>query len=228
MKRHALPLLIALNAALLLVLAALWLHSDGSLRNVRWQAPEPITSDYLQMLPALPERSRVDTARFMLWLERPLFSLTRRPPPPPPPTPPAPVDTLADARLLGIVQSDQASAAILFVGGKNRRVRLNETVDGGWVLRAVQGRSATFVNAGQSRTLQLVRAVVNAYTGAPIPVALPPPPPPPAGPAPVAEAAAAANAAAAQAAPPASPAPPPQQTPTAQTPARRSAFSSGP
>lgn len=200
MKRNALTLLVALNVVLVLVLAALWLHRDGSVRNVRWQAPKPITSDYLQMLPVLPERTRVDTARFMSWLERPLFSVTRRPPPPPPPpspsTPPAPVDTLADAKLLGVAENGQTGAVILHIGGKSRRVRLNEMVDGGWVLRTVQARSATFDNAGQTRTLQLVRAAVSTYTGAVIPVSAPPvSPPPPAVPVALSQAAAAANAA---------------------------------
>lgn len=200
MKRNALTLLVALNVVLVLVLAALWLHRDGSVRNVRWQAPKSITSDYLQMLPVLPERTRVDTARFMSWLERPLFSVTRRPPPPPPPpspsTLPAPVDTLADAKLLGVAENGQTGAVILHIGGKSRRVRRNEMVDGGWVLRTVQARSATFDNAGQTRTLQLVRAAVSTYTGAVIPVSAPPvPPPPPAVPVALSQAAAAANAA---------------------------------
>lgn len=222
MKRNALTLLVALNVVLALVLAALWLHRDGSVRNVRWQAPKPITSDYLQMLPVLPERTRVDTARFMSWLERPLFSVTRRPPPPPPPpspsTPPAPVDTLADAKLLGVAENGQTGAVILHIGGKSRRVRLNEMVDGGWVLRTVQARSATFDNAGQTRTLQLVRAAVSTYTGAVIPVSAPPlPPPPPAVPVALSQAAAAANAAA-QSVPPAPPVSPAPQTSTTRRP----------
>ena len=222
MKRNALTLLVALNVVLVLVLAALWLHRDGSVRNVRWQAPKPITSDYLQMLPVLPERTRVDTARFMSWLERPLFSVTRRPPPPPPPpsppTPPAPVDTLADAKLLGVAENGQTGAVILHIGGKSRRVRLNEMVDGGWVLRTMQARSATFDNAGQTRTLQLVRAAVSTYTGAVIPVSAPPvPPPPPAVPVALSQAAAAANAAA-QSVPPAPPVSPAPQTSTTRRP----------
>lgn len=227
MKRNALTLLVALNVVLVLVLAALWLHRDGSVRNVRWQAPKPITSDYLQMLPVLPERTRVDTARFMSWLERPLFSVTRRPPPPPPPpspsTPPAPVDTLADAKLLGVAENGQTGAVILHIGGKSRRVRLNEMVDGGWVLRTVQARSATFDNAGQTRTLQLVRAAVSTYTGAVIPVSAPPVPPPPAVPVPLSQAAAAANTAAATSAAAAN-----EVAPTPPPAARRSRFSSGP
>ena len=222
MKRNALTLLVALNVVLVLVLAALWLHRDGSVRNVRWQAPKPITSDYLQMLPVLPERTRVDTARCMSWLERPLFSVTRRPPPPPPPpspsTLPAPVDTLADAKLLGVAENGQTGAVILHIGGKSRRVRLNEMVDGGWVLRTVQARSATFDNAGQTRTLQLVRAAVSTYTGAVIPVSAPPaPPPPPAVPVALSQAAAAANAAA-QSVPPAPPVSPAPQTSTTRRP----------
>ena len=216
MKRNALPWLVALNVALVLFLAALWLHRDGSLRNVHWQAPQPLTSNYLQMLPVLPERARVDTARFMSWLERPLFSITRRPPPPPPPPPPpaaeAPVDTLSTAKLHGIFSGGQTGGVILHIGGKNRRVRLDESVDG-WVLRSVQGRSATFSSPGQTRTLQLTRAAVSTYVGVPVP---PPPAPPPSVPAALSQAAAAANAAT-DAAPPA-----PQPS------TRRSRFSSGP
>ena len=54
MKRHALALLVLFNLALALALAWMWLHKDASLRNVHWTAPQPLTSNYLQMLPALP------------------------------------------------------------------------------------------------------------------------------------------------------------------------------
>ncbi|MDD2691716.1 MAG: hypothetical protein PHX69_08050, partial [Simplicispira sp.] len=91
-------------------------------------------------------------------------------------------------------------------------------VDGGWVLRTVQARSATFDNAGQTRTLQLVRAAVSTYTGAVIPVSAPPaPPPPPAVPVALSQAAAAANAAA-QSVPPAPPVSPAPQTSTTRRP----------
>ena len=174
MKRHVLTLLLLTTAALVLVLAFLWLAPDGSLRNVRWEPPVPVTSDYLQMLPVLPERSRVDTSRFMALLERPLFSLTRRPPPPaPPPVAEVPPDNLSTARLSGIFTGAGTGGAIIHIAGKNRRVRLNESVDG-WVLQAIQGRSVTFASGGQTRVLQLPRAALSTYSGQALPADTPP------------------------------------------------------
>ncbi|MBP6599932.1 MAG: hypothetical protein KA216_10885 [Giesbergeria sp.] len=180
MKRHALTILVALNVALTMVLAALWLKPDGSVRNIHWAEPAPLTNDYLQMLPTLPARQQVDTNRFLALLERPLFQLSRRPPPPPPPSAPevAPVvDTLSAAQLSGVVVGDGAASAIITIAGKGRRVRLNESVDG-WTLQSIQGRSVTFASGGQTRVLQLPRAAVANFSGAALPVALPAPPAP--------------------------------------------------
>lgn len=175
MKRHALTLLVLTNAALALVLVFLWVARDGSLRNVRWEPPEPVASDFRQMIPALPERARVDTSRFMVLLERPLFALNRRPPPPPPPPVAeveAPPDNLSSARLSGVFMGAGTGGVIINIAGKNRRVRLNESVDG-WVLQTVQGRSVTFASGGQTRVLQLPRAALATFSGQAPPVAPP-------------------------------------------------------
>lgn len=176
MKRHALALLCVVNALLAVGLAALWFQPDGSLRNAHWQAPEPVNADYLAMVPSLPARKLVETGRLMAMLERPLFSSTRRPPPPVVPETPIPVDNLSAARLLGVFEGAQTSGAILQVAGKNRRVRLNESVDG-WVLQSVQRRAVTFASGGQTRTLSLVRALVNTGPSATVPAAPIPTPP---------------------------------------------------
>ena len=227
MKRHVLAVLVAINEALLVVLAALWFSPDGSLRIARWTPPAAITNDYLQMLPSLPQRQPVDTSRFLALLERPLFQLTRRPPPPPPPPSEAvqaPVDNLSTAQLSGIVAAEGVASIILTMAGKARRVRLNESVDG-WTLQSIQGRSVIFAGGGQTRTLQLPRAAMTNAAGAaaPIPaISAPPiaaPPPPPAA---AIEPPSTAQATAAPAAPPSSAA---GVTPK---PSRRSRFSSGP
>lgn len=183
MKRHALTMLLVINVALAVVLAALWLNPDGSLRNTHWAAPVPIKNDYLQMLPFLPERQPIDTNRFLALLERPLFQLTRRPPPPPPPPTAvvqAPVDNLSTAQLSGVVAGDGSASIIITMAGKARRVRLNESVDG-WALQSIQGRSVTFAGGGQTRTLQLPRAAVTSSSGAALPASpLPMPAAPPA------------------------------------------------
>lgn len=170
MKRHVLAVLCVVNVLLALGLAALWFQPDGRLRNAHWQAPEPVNADYLAMVPSLPARKPVETGRLMAMLERPLFSSTRRPPPPVVPEASMPVDNLSTARLLGVFEGAQASGAILQVAGKNRRVRLNESVDG-WVLQSVQRRAVTFASGEQTRTLSLVRSLVNTGPSMALPVA---------------------------------------------------------
>ena len=165
MKRHLLSFLALVCLGLTALLAGLWINPQGQLRNTHWRAPAPLATNYQEMLPLLPEPARVPTSRFMALLERPLFSETRRPPPPPPPPPPpVPVDVLSNAQLSAIYAGEQLTGVIINVNGKNRRVRLNESVDG-WVLRSVQGRVATFDYGGQQRQLQLARAKVGTSAG---------------------------------------------------------------
>lgn len=159
MRRHALPVLIALVALLALALLALWVSPSGELHHVRWRAPAPQTADYAAMVPALPEPAAADTRRFVALLERPLFSPTRRPPPPKAAEEGTPSDAMGAARLLGLFEGKDDGGAIIQIDGKPRRVRLHEAVEG-WQLSAVQQRSATFTRAGQTRVLQLTRAVL--------------------------------------------------------------------
>ena len=166
MKKHALHALLAVNAALALLLAWLWIDKAGHLRNIHWQPPAPQTSNYAAMVPVLPGLAPADTSQFIAMLDRPLFSPTRRPPPPPPPPSPLeqePADNLGTAQLSGLFQGQGDGGAILQIAGKPRRVRLRESVEG-WTLSAVRDRSATFTRGGQSRVLQLPRA---ALTSAP-------------------------------------------------------------
>ena len=231
MKRHVLAVLVVMNAALVVLLVALWLNPDGSLRGIRWTPPAAITNDYQKMLPSLPQRQPVNTSRFLALLERPLFQLTRRPPPPPPPPSAvveAPVDNLSTAQLSGVVAGNGSASIIITMAGKARRVRLNESVDG-WTLQSIEGRSVIFAGGGQTRTLQLPRAAMTNTVGAaaPAPAMFAPPiaPPPPSLPLPPAaaiESPSTAQAAATPAAPPASAAG------TTPKPPRRSRFSSGP
>lgn len=170
MKRHTLSLLGLICAVMVLLLAVLWIEPSGRLRHTRWQPPSPITADYLQMLPPLVEPAPSSTGRFLVLLERPLFSETRRPPPPPPPQNPvaAPSDTLSTAQLVAVFDSAQVVSVILRIQDKNRRVRLHEAVDG-WVLRSVHSRGATFEHSGQVRQLSLQRAKVGeAVRGTPL------------------------------------------------------------
>ncbi len=176
MKKHVLHALLVLNAALVLVLAWLWVDTSGHLRNIHWQAPAPQTTDYAAMIPALPGPAPSDTSRFIAMLDRPLFSPTRRPPPPPPSSQaPELTDNLSTAQLSGLFQGQGDGGIIVRIGDKHRRVRLHDSVEG-WTLSAVQDRSATFTRGGQSRVLQLPRAVLTGGGAPPSPSPVAPPP----------------------------------------------------
>lgn len=165
MRRYALQILLLANAALALVLLWLWFLPDGSLRDVHWQPPEARKTDLANMMPALPGVGSADTSQFIAMLDRPLFAITRRPPPPPPPPqaqPPA--DNLSTARLSGMYQGDGVGGIILTIAGKDRRLRLNETVEG-WKLQTISGRDVTFARGGQRRVLTLPRAALTGGAG---------------------------------------------------------------
>lgn len=164
MRRHALQILLLTNVALVFVLLWLWFLPDGSLRNVHWQPPEARKADLASMLPVLPGVGSADTSQFVAMLDRPLFTITRRPPPPPPPPqPPPPSDNLSTARLSGVYQGEGVGGVILYIAGKDRRLRLNETIEG-WTLQAITGRDVAFTRGGQRRVLTLPRAALNAGT----------------------------------------------------------------
>ena len=165
MRRYALQILLLANAALALVLLWLWFLPDGSLRDVRWQPPEARKTDLANMLPALPGVGSADTSQFIAMLDRPLFAITRRPPPPPPPPQaPPPADNLSTARLSGVYQGDGVGGIILTIAGKERRLRLNEAVEG-WKLQIISGRDVTFARGGQRRVLTLPRAALTGGAG---------------------------------------------------------------
>lgn len=169
MRRFALPLLACLNAALLLVLAWVWVTPDGQLRDMHWQPPEPVKVDLQSLLPALPGPGQADTSQFLGMLERPLFSPTRRPPPPPPPPKadvPEPVNRFAQAKLTGVFEGTGVGGIIINYEGKDRRVPLNGMLDG-WKLQSVTEAQATFSQRGQTRVVQLQRASLATYTGLP-------------------------------------------------------------
>lgn len=185
MKQHIIRILVAIGAVLALVLAWMWFGTDGKLRNVHWQAPQPIHPDFASMVPSLPQQESADLNRFVATLERPLFSPTRRPPPPPPPPvvapPPPPPDPLAKLQLFGIFSQEGGGGGIIArIDGKLQRVRVQERI-GNWVVKSVANRSVTLVSGGTTRVIELVHAKVpaagapgDAAAGAATPAAAPP------------------------------------------------------
>ncbi|WP_298214158.1 hypothetical protein [Acidovorax sp.] len=177
MNRYALHALLGLNLALALVLAFLWVGPGGKLRRTHWQPPAAQMTDYAAMLPDIPASVPMSTGDVMAMLERPLFTITRRPPPPPPPPKPteAPApDNLSTAKLTGVYMGQEAGGVILNIGGKDRRVRMREQVEG-WTLSAIDQRSATFSNGDSQRVLPLLKGSLANFTGQ-VPAAPVPPP----------------------------------------------------
>lgn len=168
MRRRPMLILIAANLLLLAALAWLWLTPTAQLKNSTWEAPTAHKADYAQMLPPLPGTAPVDTSKFVAMLDRPLFILSRRPPPPPPPPEaPPPVDSLSTARIFGVFTSAGVGGGgvIMNAGGKDRRVKINESIDGGWILKSIAGNTATFSRGGHSRVLTMPRADLTTYAG---------------------------------------------------------------
>lgn len=181
MNRYALHALVGLNLLLALLLVLLWVGPNGRLRNLQWQPPAPQSTDYAAMLPEIPGAVPMNPGAIIAMLERPLFTTTRRPPPPPPKVADAsPSDTLSTARLMGLYAGQGQGGVILHIGGKSRRLRIREQIEG-WTLSAIDQRSATFSSGTTQRTLQLVKGSLANFTGQ-APAAEPPPPaaPPPA------------------------------------------------
>jgi hypothetical protein len=173
MKRYAMVVLGVLNVVLVFGLLGAWFKPDGSLRNVHWIPPEPMSVDYLGSVPVLPARNAIDMGRVVAMTDRPLFVAGRRPPPPPPPssaTEEAPVDNLSTAKVLGLYAGNGIGGVVLNIAGKNRRLRLQEAVDG-WTLKSIEGNAVVFERSGQTRTLQLTRALFKggASAAAPLP-----------------------------------------------------------
>ena len=136
---------------------------------MHWQPPSPVKVDLHALFPSLPGPGQSDTSQFLRMLERPLFSVTRRPPPPPPPPKvesPEPVNWFAQAKLTGVYEGQAGGGIIIFYEGKDRRVALNGYLDG-WKLQSVSGAQASFEKSGQTRVVPLQRAALATYSGLP-------------------------------------------------------------
>lgn len=156
MRRHVLALMVAVNVALVLLLAALWVTPQGQLRNVAWQPPAPIQPEFATSLTANPE---MNLGNFVATLDRPLFSPNRLPPPVKAAgAAPVQEDPLSNIRLYGIYAGSGAGGIIASVDGKSRRIRLNENV-GEWTVKSIKDRDVTFTRGGESRVVHLGQGV---------------------------------------------------------------------
>lgn len=172
MKASPVAVLAGLCALLAAALAWLWVTPHGQLRDaVRWREPVGLTADYAAMGPGLPPIGEPDLRRFMMLLDRPLFSMTRRPPEPLPVAPPAEAapDRLTKARLRAIIDGPDAGGGIILeVEGKSHRIQKRSVFEG-WTLESLntEARTATMTRRGQTRVLTLQRGQLSAGAARP-------------------------------------------------------------
>ncbi len=154
MRRYLVPLLIAMNLALAAFLAWQWLTPQGELRGVRWVPPAPIKPVLTDSV--LPSWS-ADLGSFMASLDRPLFSVTRKPPVKPEEAAAVVADTLGDVRVLGLYSSGgNSGGAIVRAEGKVRRLRQGDSL-GGWTIKEVRPLELVLARGDELRTLDVKR-----------------------------------------------------------------------
>lgn len=156
-------LLLLLVLALCAGLVGLWLDQQGHWRNIAWAAPAAKMPEIQTPASLSLPTGTSAVPSFASIQERPLFAPDRRPPPPP--APPPPPDPLANLHLHGIFTGD-TPGILARIDGKVRRLLVNDAV-GGWKLKSVEGRQATFSQGEKTRQFQLAYAKLNAVTPPP-------------------------------------------------------------
>jgi hypothetical protein len=169
-------ILLALNALAVAGVAALWVDTQGQLRNTQWIAPAAMQPDLGTPLKVENAVFSSDPGFYAASLERPLFSPDRRGAPVVAVDKPVAVsDTLAQASLFGLI-SGEAPIVLMRSEGKTLRLKLNETL-GDWSLTSVGDRDATFTRAQETRvlTLEYASLSVTGQSGGVVtaPVAIP-------------------------------------------------------
>ena len=160
MIRYARSALVAVNLVFAAVLVWYWLDGSGRPRSLHWQPPSPIQPEW--PVAAAAPTSGQDTSAFLITLERPLFSPSRRPPPPPKPVEAeasTQVDPLASMQVVGIYGDGERGGIIAMIDGKMQRKSVGQRL-GPWELRSIAGREITLAQGAQTRTLRITRTAV--------------------------------------------------------------------
>lgn len=174
MIRYARSALVAVNLALIAILAWYWLDASGHLRSMRWLPPSPMQPEWPAFASASAPTLGQDTSAFLVTLERPLFSPTRKPPPPKPVVAEVQpeVDPLAGMQVVGIYGSGDRGGIIAVIDGKMQRKTVGQRL-GPWELRSIAGREITLVQGAETRTVRISRVAAVSEVPAGQPSAAP-------------------------------------------------------
>lgn len=154
MKRNLLPILLGIDAALVVAIAALWAVGD-----TRWSPPVSQGPEPASLQPGRIDREVMDLASLSETLDRPIFEESRRRPPPQAAAAPEPSepDPLQGVTLLGVFTVGKEQHLMLRTENKVTRLKRGDAF-GPWTVLAADERSVTFSQGSEKRQLELVRA----------------------------------------------------------------------
>lgn len=170
MRRYVGWMLVILNVLLALVLGWMWFKPNGELKNIHWTVPRGQKANLTDVVPHVGKPQGMDQSQFLAMLDRPLFSISRRPPPPPPPppaaVPPPPPDYLADAVLTGLYTSEDGKGGgiILRFQGKDKSIPIRGVLDG-WTLSSVAENRVYFTRGRDTKEITLQKAKLQVGYG---------------------------------------------------------------
>ena len=146
--------LFGVNAALVLVLALLWLGVGPLARWHDWSKPAPQPPSLDDVQSAVLRFNPSAAAVYPVVLERPLLLPWRRPEVLATSTPTAPPAAIEQLKLLGLVSGPTLTGVLLEEQAKPRFVRRGESV-GDWTFSAVEGRKAVFTKGAERKLMEL-------------------------------------------------------------------------
>ena len=150
------PATLALCAALLTVLAALWLRGNA------WQPPAAQPPRLDELAAAAPQKADESGAIPAVLLERPPFHVSRRPPPAVQEPSAAPAAVALDkARFYGIVSSPAMKVLMAEIEGQPQVLRVGDRI-GQWQLQSIHNRQITFIQGQERHVVELPHAYMNA------------------------------------------------------------------
>jgi hypothetical protein len=151
MRTNIIGAAVAVNSLLTAALAFLWSEPARS----GWSEPAAVPPA-LDEVVATAAPQPVDVSIYRETIDRPLFSMNRRPAPRAEPDQVAEaVDPLRDVRVVGLYAADGRGGAVVVSGGKVQRMAYGEKI-GQWQLAGQDGRRAALTSAnGEQRHLEL-------------------------------------------------------------------------